>query len=55
MEYLRSPTPEAPEGFRVNASIHQKLADRKRRIERRLEKTNLKGCFEPMFTASNIH
>src|ERR1051326_3586132 len=55
MEYLRSPTPEAPEGFRVKASIHQKLADRKRRIERRLDKTNLKGCLEPMFTASNIH
>src|ERR1051326_8408264 len=55
MEYLRSPTPEAPEGFRVKASIHQKLADRKRRIERRLDKANWKGCCEPMFTASSIH
>ena len=55
MKYRRSPTPEAPEGFRVKLSIHQKLAYRKRRIERRLDKTNLKGCFEPMFTARNIH
>ena len=43
------------EGFRVNAKVRQRLADRKRRIRRRLEKTNLQGCSEPMFTASNIH
>jgi hypothetical protein len=31
------------------------LANSKRRIERRLDKTNLVGCDKPMFTASNIH
>ena len=39
----------------MQPSIHQKLARSKRRLERRLDKANLKGCFEPMFTASNIH
>ena len=55
MEYRRSPTPEAPEGFRVKPSISQELAYRKHRIERRLDKTDLNGCCQPMFTASNIH
>jgi hypothetical protein len=44
-----------PEGFRVNARIRQRLADRKRRIRRRLEKANLQDCSQPMFTARNIH
>src|SRR6266849_804099 len=44
-----------PEGFRVNATLHGKLANRKRRIERRLDKTDLTGCDRPLFTASNIH
>jgi hypothetical protein len=39
----------------VNATIHQKLANSKRRIERRLDKRKLAGCHQPMFTASNIH
>jgi len=39
----------------VNATIAGKLANRKRRIERRLDKTNLVGCDKPMLTASNIH
>jgi hypothetical protein len=39
----------------VKKIIRQKLANSKRRIERRLDKTNLEGCSEPMFTASNIH
>jgi Transposase DDE domain group 1 len=39
----------------VNATITGKLAHRKRRIERRLDKTNLVGCDKPMLTASNIH
>jgi hypothetical protein len=39
----------------VKKIIHQKLANGKRRIERRLDKTDLRGCSEPMFTASNIH
>jgi hypothetical protein len=39
----------------VNARIRQQLKNRKRRIERRLDKTKLGGCSQPMFTARNIH
>ncbi len=39
----------------MNAKIRRKLARRKRRIQRRLDKSNLQGCSLPMFTASNIH
>jgi len=39
----------------VNAKLRQKLANCKRRILRRLDKRDLRGCSEPMFTASNIH
>ena len=39
----------------MNAKIQQQLANRKRRIERRLDKTKLQGADQPMFTASNIH
>ena len=39
----------------MQAKIRQQLAHRKRRIQRRLEKTDLRGCSQPMFTASNIH
>ena len=42
-------------GFRVNATINRQLHHRKRRIERRLDKTDLRGCSQPMLTASNIH
>jgi Transposase DDE domain group 1 len=38
----------------VKPSIRRKLAHRKRRIERRLDKTNRSGCHQPMFTACNI-
>jgi Transposase DDE domain group 1 len=55
IEYLFSPTPKAPEGFRVTPIIHQKLTNSKRRIQRRLDKTNLQGCSKPMMTARNIH
>src|SRR3984957_6009993 len=41
-------------GFRVNARIRQKLDRRKRRIHKRLDKSDLRGCSKPMFTASNI-
>src|SRR6267142_2398831 len=44
-----------PEGFRVNPIIRRKLANRKRRLDRRLDKTDLRGCAQPMFTARNIH
>jgi hypothetical protein len=39
----------------VNAKIRQHLANRKRRITRRLDKTKLGNVHQPMFTASNIH
>jgi hypothetical protein len=39
----------------VNKIIRQKLANSKRRIQRRLDKTDLRGCSAPMMTASNIH
>jgi len=39
----------------VNAKIHQQLAKRKRRIQRRLDKKRLGNTEKPMFHASNIH
>src|SRR5260370_38886835 len=42
------------EGFRVKPILRRKLANRKRRIARRLDKTDNRGCERPMFTASNI-
>jgi len=39
----------------VSVTIDQKLAHRKRRIERRIDKKDLRGCGEPMMTARNIH
>jgi hypothetical protein len=39
----------------VNAKVKRKLARCKRRIQRRLDKTDNRGCEQPMFTASNIH
>jgi len=39
----------------VKAIIRQKLTNSKRRIQRRLDKTDLRGCAEPMMAASNIH
>jgi Transposase DDE domain group 1 len=39
----------------VSATIRQKLAARKRRIKRRLDKNDLGDCSRPVFTASNIH
>jgi len=39
----------------VKAKLRQKLANSKRRIERRLDKTDLRGCSQPMMTARNIH
>jgi Transposase DDE domain group 1 len=42
------------EGFRVKPIIRRKLANSKRRLERRLDKTDIRGCERPMFTASNI-
>jgi Transposase DDE domain group 1 len=39
----------------VNTSIRRKLANSKRRIQRRLHKADLGDCSKPMLTASNIH
>jgi hypothetical protein len=39
----------------VKTKIRQQLAQRKRRIERRLDKDNVQGFERPMFTANNIH
>src|SRR5436305_14528079 len=43
------------EEFRVKSIIRRKLANSKRRIERRLDRSDLRGCSQPMMTASNIH
>jgi hypothetical protein len=55
IEYLISPTPKRTEGFRVKQSIQQKLANSKRRVQRRLDRFKLRGCDKPIMTASNIH
>jgi hypothetical protein len=47
--------PPKPEGFRVKPTVTRTLANSKRRIARRLDKTKLGDCGRPMFTASNIH
>jgi hypothetical protein len=53
---LCRPTPRPRfEGFRVKPKIRKQLANRKRRIQRRLDKTNVPNCHRPMFTASDIH
>lgn len=39
----------------MNTKIQRQLANRKRRIERRLDKTKLQGADRPVYTASNIH
>jgi hypothetical protein len=39
----------------VNAIIRRRLANYKRRIQRRLDRDNLRGSDKPMLTASNIH
>ena len=43
-------------GFRVNAIIGQRLADRKRRLRERLDKHNFPDDLDqPMLRAANIH
>ena len=39
----------------MKPSIRRKLANSKRRIQRRLDKKDLRGCSRPMMTAANIH
>src|SRR5262249_4450833 len=48
-------SPFTPEGFRVKTKIRRQLANRQRRIARRLDKTDVPNCQRPMFTASDIH
>jgi Transposase DDE domain group 1 len=43
------------EGFRVTPKIQRIIRNGKRRILRRLDKFDVRGCQRPMFTASNIH
>jgi len=43
------------EGFRVNPKIRKQIERRKRRIARRLDKNDNRGCDRPMMTAANIH
>ena len=35
--------------------ISRRLANSKRRLQRRLDKADLRGCSQPIMTASNIH
>ncbi len=39
----------------MNTKIRQQLANRKRQIQHRLDKTKMPGADRPMFSASNIH
>ena len=39
----------------MNAIIRRRLANYKRRIQRHLDRNNLRGCEKPMITATNIH
>jgi len=39
----------------VNVILQRRLANYKRRIQRHLDRNNLRGCEEPIMTASNIH
>jgi hypothetical protein len=39
----------------VKNKIRRQLEQRKRRIQRRLDKSNNEGCEQPMFTATNVH
>ena len=39
----------------MNTKIRQQLANRKRQIRRRLDKSKMVGADQPQFTASNIH
>jgi len=54
-DVAKQASPPTRKGFRVNANIRRQLANRKRRIQRRLDKTRLGRMDRPMFTATNIH
>jgi hypothetical protein len=46
---------QSQEGFQVKAKLHQQWLRRKRRIERRLDKTKLGDCSKPVLTGGNTH
>jgi hypothetical protein len=54
-EVCCSSHPRPNEDFRVNIILRRWLNNCKRRIDRRLDKTDLRGCSRPMLTAANIH
>jgi hypothetical protein len=54
-ELYRLSHPRPDEGFRVNLILRRWLNNCKRRIQRRLDKDDLRGCSRPMLTATNIH
>ena len=54
-EVYRTNLYDAEEAFRVSKSRQQRLRNRKRRIERRLQERNWPAQEAPMFQASNIH
>jgi hypothetical protein len=54
-EYCKFSDTPATEGFRVNATLRRKLARRKRRIQKRLDKSKLPDCSKPILAAGNIH
>jgi len=54
-DVAKQASPPTRKGFRVNANIRRQLANRKRRVQRRLDKTRLGRMDRPMFTATNIH
>ena len=39
----------------MKATVRHKLANSKRRMQRRLDKSDLRGCSQPIMTARNIH
>jgi hypothetical protein len=47
--------PRCLERFRVNTKLQRQLAHRKRRIDRRLDPTNLAGSASPILTARTVH
>jgi hypothetical protein len=55
MKVLRSSITRSPQGFRVNATVRRQLANRTRRLDRRLDQSELGACDRPRFPASNIH
>ncbi len=54
VRYRHAPRPRT-KGFQVKTKIRRQLVNRKRRIQRRLDRADLKGCHRPMFTARDIH